>query len=329
MSIAQNEMNCNNKYKVSIVIPVKNGGYLFKKVLEALSEQDYQFGYEVICVDSGSKDQSISFIKNFNYRLIEIKPSEFGHGKTRNLGASIGTGDFIVFLTHDAIPANSKWLSTLVEPLIKDPDVAGSFSRHIAHDNCNPFVKWELETHFEGLKKFEVCHISNREAYDSDKTLQQIFHFFSDNSSCIRRSIWKKYPLPNVEFAEDQIWAKTILEQGFKKAFAYNSIVKHSHEFGLWDTLRRSFDEAKAFNKLFGYVLTGNLISLLKSGAYLLKRDLHNAFKYGWYKKHPIETISRCLKAFLVPLGHFLGGNQNLTFLFGNILSRDNWIKRL
>ena len=41
-----------------------------------------------------------------------------------------------------------------------------------------------------------------------------------------------KISFPDVSFAEDQIWAKTIIEAGFKKAFARNSLVKHSHGFG-------------------------------------------------------------------------------------------------
>ena len=41
---------------VSIVIPTKNGGHLFEKVLDAVFKQKTEYEYEVICVDSGSKD---------------------------------------------------------------------------------------------------------------------------------------------------------------------------------------------------------------------------------------------------------------------------------
>ncbi len=44
---------------VSIVIPTKNGGHLFEKVLDAVFKQKTEYEYEVICVDSGSKDEKL------------------------------------------------------------------------------------------------------------------------------------------------------------------------------------------------------------------------------------------------------------------------------
>ena len=72
---------------VSIVIPTKNGGHLFEKVLDAVFKQKTEYEYEVICVDSGSKDGTLDVIRKYPCRLFQIEPSEFGHGKTRNYGA--------------------------------------------------------------------------------------------------------------------------------------------------------------------------------------------------------------------------------------------------
>ena len=44
---------------VSIVIPTKNGGHLFEKVLDAVFKQKTEYEYEVICVDSWSKDGTL------------------------------------------------------------------------------------------------------------------------------------------------------------------------------------------------------------------------------------------------------------------------------
>ena len=48
---------------VSIVIPTKNGGSLFDKVLTMIDKQETDYEYEVICVDSGSTDNTIEIIK--------------------------------------------------------------------------------------------------------------------------------------------------------------------------------------------------------------------------------------------------------------------------
>ena len=49
--------------KASIIIPTKNGGEIFKKVLDSLLRQELDEEFEIIIIDSGSKDGTISFIK--------------------------------------------------------------------------------------------------------------------------------------------------------------------------------------------------------------------------------------------------------------------------
>ena len=91
---------------VSIVIPTKNAGALFDKVLERVFQQETNYTYEVICVDSGSSDGTLDIIKKYPCLLYQIPASEFGHGKTRVYGASKGTGEYIIFITQDAMPAS-------------------------------------------------------------------------------------------------------------------------------------------------------------------------------------------------------------------------------
>lgn len=116
----------------SIVIPVKNGGELLDRVLEKVFEQKTKYEYEVICVDSGSSDNTIEIVKKYPCRLYQIAPQEFGHGKTRNYGASKGTGEFIVFITQDALPANEYWLENLIDAMKVDDEVVGGFGRHLS-----------------------------------------------------------------------------------------------------------------------------------------------------------------------------------------------------
>ena len=54
---------------VSIVIPTKNGGHLFEKVLDAVFKQKTEYEYEVICLDSGSKDGTLDVIRKYCFRL--------------------------------------------------------------------------------------------------------------------------------------------------------------------------------------------------------------------------------------------------------------------
>ena len=86
--------------------------------------------------------------------------------------------------------------------------------------------------------------------------------------------MWEQLPLPEVAFAEDQTWALRAIEAGHAKAFVPDAVVFHSHDFGVWETLQRNFDEARSFNLYFGYRIQDSLPRALKSAVHLAKRDL-------------------------------------------------------
>ena len=312
---------------VTIVIPVKNGMPMLGEVLDGIDAQDYNHPVEVVGIDSGSSDGSDALIDARGHKLIRIPPAEFGHGRTRNLGVESSRAQYLVFLTQDAVPADPNWLDELVRPMRDDANVAGVFSRHQAHENADPFTAWELDTHFEGLKDFPLCELNEPERYWQDQSLRQIYHYFSNNSSAIRRAVWKKHPLPDVQFAEDQIWAKTIIEAGYKKAYAPNSLISHSHSFGPFETLRRAYDESRAFRKLFGYELGGDWSQVCGSALYLIARDMKLAFHHGWFTSHPLKSISRIFESMAKPVGHRLGSRDRLPKRLQNRISRDEWIK--
>lgn len=322
-------MSAAGANSVSVIIPVKNGLPHFRDVCEALAKQDYDAPFEVICIDSGSTDGSDGVARDHGFRLERIDPKTFGHGRTRNYGASLSEAEYLAFLTHDAIPADSRWLAELLAPLRADERVAGVFSRHIAHVDADPFIAWELEAHFDGLRAFPVVEITDRAVYDADQGLRQVYHFYSDNASAMSRRVWQDHPYPDVQFAEDQIWAQTVVEAGYRKAFAPDSVVRHSHSFGPFETLQRSFDESRAFRKLFGYSLSPSLLHVLRSGKYLVSRDIGNAFAKGWWRSHPGKTISRFFESFTRPLGHYLGARESLPAWMARLLSRDDWIREL
>ncbi|MBL8768124.1 MAG: glycosyltransferase, partial [Planctomycetes bacterium] len=97
--------------KVSIVIPTWNGEDTIAECLRGVFEQDVGFETEVLVIDSSSTDRTREIVSRFPVRLHVIDQREFDHGDTRNLGALMTTGDFIVFLVQDAYPERRDWLS--------------------------------------------------------------------------------------------------------------------------------------------------------------------------------------------------------------------------
>lgn len=275
----------------SIVIPTKNGGALFERVLESIFNQKTEYEYEVICVDSGSTDGTLGIIKKYPCKLYEIPKEEFGHGKTRNYGASKGTGEFIVFVTQDALPATNTWLQSFLDGMKTDEKIAGGFGIHYPYPDCNLIDKIMLRNHFRNFgDKLTVFQIDDRKRYEKDNGYRGFISFFSDNNSCLRRSVWEQYPYEDVNFAEDQIWAKTVLEKGYKKVYVPEAPVYHSHNFPMRTYLGRCFDEFKALYQLNGYkiaetprqVITGSLRGFLYDVKCIRGEEIPKLSKIKW-----------------------------------------------
>lgn len=255
-------MPANNKLIASVIIPTKNGGHLFEKVIESLYQQELyeDSSFEIVLVDSGSSDGTVEFIKKeqerqHNILLKEISPTEFGHGKTRNLGASLARGKYLVFITQDALPYDQHWLQNLISVFDLDPEIMGVFGKHIPYEDCDLFEQMSLTKQFNNFgSEVKVYYLEDRARYLQDEGYKHLLCFYSDNCSAMRKSIWETIPYPDVDFAEDQLWAKEIIEKGYKKAYTPFSIVYHSHRYPFKQQFKRYFDEYRGLNKIYDYV---------------------------------------------------------------------------
>lgn len=316
--------------KASVIIPAKNPGAQFQQVLAAVLSQSAGFDYEVLVIDSGSTDGTLAYVEGLGdprVRLHRIDPASFGHGRTRNLGVSMTSGQYAVLITHDAMPADAHWLANLVAMADSDARIAGVFGRHIAYPGADPFTAHELEMHFAAFDASPVVALDDPARYAGDQRYRQFLHFFSDNNALVRRRVWEALPYPDVDFAEDQAWARKIIEAGYKKAYARDAVVMHSHDYGLFERLQRSFDEAFAFRRLFGYVLSAGLLALVRSWLARSCRDLAFALRTGLWRSHPASVLRAPFDNFMRAAGHYLGARGER--LPDGLRRRLSWDKRL
>lgn len=264
----------------AVVIPTKNGGALFRRVIDAVLDQATPWEFEVLVVDSGSADGTVEYCRSLDrVRVHCIAPEEFGHGRTRNLGISMVGGEFVALITQDALPADRHWLNNLVAAVEQADDVAGAFGRHLPYPDAGPYLARDLKQHFDGFLAWpKVMRLDDPGRYAAEVGYRQVLHYFSNNNSCIRRSVWEKYPIAEVDFAEDQIWAKSVVEAGYGKAYADDARVYHSHNYSVVETARRAFDEARALQRLFGYRLCPSVAHLLAQTVRCTFRD----FLFSW-----------------------------------------------
>lgn len=221
--------------EISIVILTKNAGRRFKKVLARVFEQEIEQEFEVIIIDSGSRDKTLKITHKFPVaKVLEIRPEDFGHGKTRNLAVSLCQGKYIVFLTQDALPCHNQWLKNLVAPL-SDDGVVATFSRQIPYHCTNLFQQYSQ--FFLYPKK--------------EKTSLLGEFFFSNVSAAIKKEILEKIKFPeDLPMSEDQAWAKQVLEAAYKIVYVPEAAVFHSHNYGFWTNFKRNFDSGMSLKKL-------------------------------------------------------------------------------
>jgi rhamnosyltransferase len=230
----------------SIIILTRNGEATIGECLGQIYTQNYT-DFEVIVIDSASTDRTLDILSNFPVKVFNIKVEEFGHGKTRNYGAKLAKGKYLVYLTQDAIPFNENWLENLLQNF-NDKDVAGAYSRNVPKEGCDPFEAryitrgWGTEKQLKSIKD----PASNYPA--SYKELV----FFSNTSSCIRKDVWEKIPFDdNLVQTEDQDWARNVLEAGYKISYDPASMVLHSHNNSLKTLFRKYFDAGTAHKIVF------------------------------------------------------------------------------
>lgn len=92
-----------SEIKVSVIIPVYNGGEAFEKCLKDVLNQSLK-EIEVICVDDGSTDQTKNIIEKAaleDERVIYVSQKNQGAAVARNHGFKYAKGEYVSFLDAD------------------------------------------------------------------------------------------------------------------------------------------------------------------------------------------------------------------------------------
>jgi len=174
-------------------------------------------------------------------KVVEVKT--FTHGGARNLGIRHATGEVVVLMTQDAVPADEHWLSRLIAPL-RDPEVAGVYSRQVPRPDASPMEQFFLADRFPAGDQVVRRHQGTRPPVYPET-------FFSNVSSAARRETWTRFPFDeSLLMSEDQQFTRDVLLAGMAIVYEPHSVVIHSHTYTLMQTFRRYFDSVVAFRQL-------------------------------------------------------------------------------
>ena len=236
----------------SIVIPTFNGETYLREILAACTTQRIDGAFEILVVDSGSTDSTLSIVESFpNVRLHQIPNSEFGHGRTRNLAAQLSGGEFVAFLSHDAIPATDRWLHEMLAPFSIDPRIVGVMGKQIPRPACFPLMKYDIEGVFAGFGPHFGTTVFYDDGFVQDPGTLAAITFYSDVNSAARRDILTgQIPYRDVLYAEDQMFGQDVIAAGFHKAYAPRAAVIHSNDVTLAEFGPRIFDETVGLRRI-------------------------------------------------------------------------------
>ncbi|HEX3510458.1 MAG TPA: glycosyltransferase family 2 protein [Solirubrobacteraceae bacterium] len=261
---------------VTVAIPTRDGGPLFERVLTALAEQTV--AHELLVCDSGSADGSPAAARAHGARVIEIAPTEFGHGRTRNLLMREARGTHVALLTQDAEPASPRWLESLLAGFALADDVAVAFGPYLPRPDAPVPVRIELERWFASLPAgVERLSADERRELPAPAFVGRR-GFLSDANACIRRDAWRQVPFRDVSYAEDRALALELLRAGYAKAYVRDAAVLHSHRYGTLAQLRRSFDESRGLLEVCGWrepAAPVRFVSQLRGEVGAASRDPH------------------------------------------------------
>ena len=93
----------NHNVQVSVIIPIYNAANFLRQGLDSLLGQTLH-DIEIICVNDGSKDESLTILKEYeqkDHRIQVIDQENQGAGAARNNGMAIAKGEYLAFLDAD------------------------------------------------------------------------------------------------------------------------------------------------------------------------------------------------------------------------------------
>lgn len=219
--------------KYSIVIRCYNEEEHIGRLLEGVYQQSIR-DVEIIVVDSGSMDGTLSIASRYPVKIIPINKDDFSFGYSLNVGCRAAIGEFLVIVSAHVYPVHKDWLEHLLAPFA-DEKVALVYGKQRGNEITNfserqVFAKW-FPDHSDRNQGHPFCNNAN---------------------AAIRRSLWERFPYDEtLTGLEDLAWAKQVAGAGYRIAYEANAEVIHVHSEKPRTLYNRYRREAIALKGLF------------------------------------------------------------------------------
>ncbi|MDF0643258.1 MAG: glycosyltransferase family 2 protein [Nitrospira sp.] len=101
---------------VSILIPTRDGGDLFRRCIESLESKTTYRHYEIIVLDNGSADsRTLAYLSGLTKRWRVIRcPGGFNFSSMNNTGVGYAKGEYLLFMNDDIEVRSGEWLKGML-----------------------------------------------------------------------------------------------------------------------------------------------------------------------------------------------------------------------
>lgn len=215
--------------ETSIIIRTRNEERWIGETLKRLYAQTYK-NFEVVIVDSGSTDATLSIAQKYPVKVIVIAPGDFTYPHALNVGArNANATSYLVLLSAHSLPVSNEWLACGVGHMMADEKVMGvygplkalpdgTFWDHLFHGLS--FASDLLRSMPRGWRRVE-------------KNGMGVMGF---TNAMVRKKLWEHH-IFDERFAgggEDGEWTRHWLTRGYYAIKAVGFAVHHSHYLGLF-----------------------------------------------------------------------------------------------
>lgn len=243
----------------SIVVPVYNGMGRVEALVELLAEQVCEFEWDLMFVDSGSKDETVRWLEAradtfpMPLRVASLGADEFDHGDTRNFGTALTRGEVLVFLTDDARPIGTGWLQTVVGAVVSTR-ASAVYCRNLAPVDASAWAATLVSS--DGVYAEQAPELSQLPAEAHGPQELREAALYCDTASAILRTALDLHPYPRADAGEDMLLARGLRESGFGVQMLGSAPVEHIHFYTPEQMRQRALLDGRFNKEAFGREIT-------------------------------------------------------------------------
>jgi rhamnosyltransferase len=243
----------------SVVIRCYNEEHHIGRLLTGLLKQTHA-PQQIVIVDSGSTDATLSIASRFPVEVHSIEPDRFSFGRSLNIGCRAATGDVILIVSAHVYPIYDSWLIELTRPFT-DPLVALAYGRQVGDDRTKYSERQIMARWFPMTSEADQDH-----------------PFCNNANAAIRRRVWEAQPYDEeLTGLEDLDWAKRARDSGHRLAYVASAPVVHAHDESWSQLINRYRREAIAHRRIYSEHRMGAVDAARLAAGNILSDYVHAA----------------------------------------------------